>query len=134
MTLSAGVERQTSRTRRLKLASMLSITYRVVSIGTSFYLVPFLTQRMGVSRYGLWLTISSLSAWLTLTDLGLGSALVNDLSAAVAKCDREQEARIIAKHLLPISFLVLSVSLVFFIIFPFVPWRKVVAVSDDINN
>jgi len=134
MTYSTFIQHQSLRAQRLKLASLLSLVHRFVAISTSFILVPFLTTKMGPSRYGLWLTINSLSAWLILTDLGLSSSLVNELSEATSKNDREAESQTLAKHVLPIFVLTVTALVVFFATFPIIPWIRIVAAAGDVSS
>ncbi len=43
---------------------------------TAFFLTPFIIWRIGVSDYGLWLLVVSVSGYFSLFDLGWGRAIV----------------------------------------------------------
>ena len=58
---------------------------------------------LGIERYGLWLIISTILAWLNLSDLGVGNALTNKLSSAFGQ-SQEQDAQ----HLVATAFWLLS--------------------------
>ena len=47
--------------------------------------IPLLLRYLGVERYGLWMTIASATAYLTMLDFGTVSALTNRLSACYAR-------------------------------------------------
>ena len=52
--------------------------------------MPLTVHYLGAERYGVWLTISSLLTWMSMTDFGLaGNALVNVLAEASGREDRE---------------------------------------------
>ena len=51
--------------------------------------MPLTVHYLGAERYGVWLTISSLLTWMSMTDFGLaGNALVNVLAEASGKDDQ----------------------------------------------
>lgn len=56
-----------------------------VNVIISFLLVPIVMDFVSPSQYGIWLTISSMVAWLSLLDVGLGAGMKNRLTEALAK-------------------------------------------------
>jgi O-antigen/teichoic acid export membrane protein len=63
---------------------------KVFSVLIRFATVPLLLSYLGVERYGLLLTISSISAYAMLLDFGVGSALVNELTLLYANDANEK--------------------------------------------
>lgn len=57
---------------------------RASAIGVRLVTVPLLLRYLGPERYGLWMTIASTTAYLTLLDLGTVSALTNRLTRCYA--------------------------------------------------
>lgn len=53
---------------------------RVSAIGIRLITVPLLVRYLGPERYGLWMTIASATAYLTMLDLGTVAALTNRLT------------------------------------------------------
>lgn len=53
---------------------------RVLALAIRFVTIPVLVRYLGNERYGMWMTIASITAYVTLLDLGLVSALVNRLT------------------------------------------------------
>src|SRR5687768_8312192 len=74
--------RARERQRRAMLASGAAAVAKVVRVLTIFASVPLAIGYLGAERYGLWLTISSVAAFLTFADLGLGNGLLNAVSEA----------------------------------------------------
>ena len=81
----AGLERY----RRAGITASSSFIAKALNILISFLSVPLTVHYLGAERYGVWLTISSLITWMSMTDFGLaGNALVNVLAEASGKEDR----------------------------------------------
>lgn len=87
-----------------------SVLYRVLSLAISFAMVPLLINILGVSEYGLWVTLTSLITWVSIFDFGLGYALKNTVTKSLANGDLESaqnETWQILKVTLPISLLLM---------------------------
>ena len=52
----------------------------VIEIFSGFVVAPFLVRKLGVSGYGLWIVIGSLSGYFSLIDLGLRGSVARQLS------------------------------------------------------
>ena len=66
-------------------------------------LVPLYLSYIGSSLYGAWLGSGDLIAWLTLLDLGLGSLMVQRISASFARGDRASTAAYLSGGLLVLT-------------------------------
>src|SRR5437763_767538 len=60
---------------------------RGVNVLVSFLSLPLTIGYLGKERYGLWVTITTMLAWLNIADLGLGNSLTNALAEADGKGD-----------------------------------------------
>ena len=126
----SSANRGLERYRRVGITASSSFIAKALNILISFLSVPLTVHYLGAERYGVWLTISSLITWMSMTDFGLaGNALVNVLSQASGKDDRAG-----AQHYTASAFWALTgVSVLSGIIclagFRFVPLRAVFRVS-----
>ena len=126
----SSANRGLERYRRAGITASSSFIAKALNIVISFLSVPLTVHYLGAERYGVWLTISSLITWMSMTDFGLaGNALINVLSASSGKDDRAG-----AQHYTASAFWALSgVSVVSGTIcvacFRFIPWRAVFRVS-----
>ena len=78
------------RYRRAGITASSSFITKALNVAISFLSVPLTVHYLGAERYGVWLTISSLLTWMSMTDFGLaGNALINVLAEASGKEDRE---------------------------------------------
>jgi O-antigen/teichoic acid export membrane protein len=57
---------------------------KLTSIASVFALVPIVIRYINPSEYGIWITISSILAWVNLFDVGLGNGLRSKLTEANA--------------------------------------------------
>jgi O-antigen/teichoic acid export membrane protein len=90
---------------------------------------------LGAERYGVWLTISSLLMWMSLTDFGLtGNALVNMLSTAHGKDDREAARETVASAFWALIALSAIIGAIFLFVFHWVSWRSVFRVSELVST
>jgi len=89
---SVGQERY----QRIIHSTAAAAVARGVNLIVSFISVPLAVGYLGRDRYGVWITISSLLIFLSFSDFGLGSSLVNSLSGAYGREDRAQAQRLVA--------------------------------------
>ena len=55
------------------------------SIAVSLLLVPLTIHYVNPTRYGIWLTLSSIVGWFSFFDIGLGHGLRNKFAEAVTR-------------------------------------------------
>jgi len=61
---------------------IISFLSKISGLIASFLMIPILLKSIGVEQYGLWVTISSVAAWLMFFDFGLGNSFKNIVSTA----------------------------------------------------
>ncbi len=70
-----------------------AIAGRGVAVMANFFAVPLTVKYLGAERYGVWVTLTSILAYLTIVDMGVGSTAINGISEALAKGDLESAKR-----------------------------------------
>jgi O-antigen/teichoic acid export membrane protein len=119
------------RYRRAGMAAFTSYIAKGLTMLIGFVSVPLTVHYLGAERYGVWLTISSLLLWVSMTDFGLaGNALVNVLSEAAGNDDRESARHYVASAFWALVAIALALGAVFMAVFHIIPWRAVFRVSD----
>lgn len=88
----AEVARAT-RNRRLRRGSVAAVGGRCVTVVVAVASVPVVLHYLGEARFGVWATITSLTALLTFADLGLSNGLVNAITDAESRGDRTSMRR-----------------------------------------
>ena len=65
------------RYRRAGITASSSFVTKALNVLISFLSVPLTVHYLGAERYGVWLTISSLLTWMSMTDFGLAGQCVD---------------------------------------------------------
>jgi len=113
------------RFKRLRLTASAALASKFVRLGVEVASVPIALSYLGRERYGLWLTIGSLVAWMGLADLGLSNGLKNSLARVFGMNDRRTANGYFTTGLLTLSIIALALAAVFFGLFRFIPWLKI---------
>jgi O-antigen/teichoic acid export membrane protein len=130
--ISAEEGRSNERYRRAALTAISSAVAMGTSLLTTLISVRLTVRYLGTERYGLWMTITSFLVMLSFADLGMGNGLLNAISEAHGKDDRESALKNISSAffmLLGIAALLLFIGA---IAYPFVPWPRVFNISSPL--
>ena len=73
--------------RQASLTTSVGIVAKAVAIGVRFVTIPLALRLLGSERYGLWLSLGSVLAWIGFVGPGLGYGLINALSDASGRDD-----------------------------------------------
>lgn len=79
---------------QLKTGAILSYVSVFISIIVALLYTPIMIRLLGQSEYGLYAMIGSVSAYLSILDLGLGNAIVRYVSRNRAIGDKPSESRL----------------------------------------
>ncbi len=97
--LSSDTGLASLRAERLRKATWsVAVGYlaRGLTILVSFISVPLTLNYLDKERYGLWLTINSIIAYLNVTDLGLGLGLQNRVAEARGRGEAEKTGELLS--------------------------------------
>ncbi len=122
------------RSVKIKKNIVESILIKGGSVMVSLIMVPLTIDYINPSRYGIWLTISSMVAWVSFFDIGLTQGLRNKFAGAKAEGDDDKAQVYVstAYALLGSAFLV--VWLLFLSINPLLNWAKLLGVSSEMRS
>jgi O-antigen/teichoic acid export membrane protein len=67
---------------------LLQAVHFFVSVAITFLLTPFVINTLGDYYFGLWVLLTTITGYFTLSELGIGSAVQNHLSICLGKGDR----------------------------------------------
>lgn len=113
------------RTVKAKKHILYSLFLKGISIAVGLAFVPLILNYLDAERYGIWLTLSSIMAWFSFFDIGLGNGLRNRFAEAIAKEDHEL-ARTYVSTTYAILGIIFSVAVVLFLVVnPFLNWQKI---------
>jgi len=98
------------------------------SIAIGFFLVPLTINYVNPTRYGIWLTLSSIVAWLSYFDIGFGHGLRNKFTEALAKGEDEEAKIYVSTTYFSLSVIMAFILVLFLVVNPFLNW------SDILNS
>ena len=99
----------------IKKNIVLSFIFKGIGMLISLLYVPITLHYLNPTRYGIWMTLTSIVAWFGLFDVGLGNGLRNKLAAALAINEYEKANKYVSTTY-AILILIFIVLLVFFFI------------------
>lgn len=123
-------DRERERYRRAALTAGAAAAAKCVNVVAALITVPLTLQYLGPERYGLWMTMSSFIVLLGFTDCGLGNGLVNAISEAHGRNDRELGARNVSSALFMLLGIAIMLGCLCLVAFPFVQWPRVFNVTS----
>jgi len=115
--------RAKERQRRIALAALASGLAKLISIATALISVPLTLNYLGVERYGMWMTMSSLIAMLGFADLGVGNGLLTSIASAKGRDDMQAIKADVSSALAALMLAALAVLTAFGILYSLVDWR-----------
>lgn len=128
--IEGGSHRQ-RRLIALVQGAVTNLGNRIVGMLISLLSVPLTIGYLGTERYGVWVSIGSMLAWLALSDFGLGNGLTNAVTTAAGE-DRPDRVRMhLSNGLLLLSSISVLTALVAAVAWPFIDWGAVFGVRDE---
>ena len=97
-------------------------------------LVPMTINYVDSENYGIWLTLSSMVAWMSFFNIGLNNGLKNKLGEALAKGDLSLGKKYVSTTYALLCLIFIPLMLIVLFIAPFVNWYSVLNVSESVGN
>lgn len=119
------------RTAIVKKNILGSLAIKIVSIATSFLLVPMTLGYVSAEIYGVWLTISSILHWLTYMDVGFTHGLKNRLNECLARKDYEKGKSLVSTTYAIMFVIFVPLSAILIVISPWIDWCSILNVAPS---
>lgn len=129
--ISTPAGRSRERQRRVALTALASASAKGVAVLTSLISVPLTLNYLGVERYGLWMTISSLTALLNFADLGMGNGLLNAISEANGKNDRSMAREYVSSGFFLLFCVAMVLAVLLVVVYPWLDWASIFNVTSS---
>lgn len=113
-----------TRTKVISKNALLSLIVKGGQIVISLLLVRLLLQYLGNYEYGLWITISSVLAWMNMFNLGLGHGMRNKVAESIAQNNLTAAQSYISTTYILLSGISLFIILLFIPAYLFVDWNQ----------
>lgn len=111
-----------------------SFVFKGGSILISLLLVPLTLHYLNSTRYGIWLTLTSIVGWFSFFDIGLGNGLRNKFAEAIAKNNKVLARKYVSTAYAIITIIAALLFMLFFFINPLIDWTKVLNAPENLKN
>ncbi|HSI77688.1 MAG TPA: MATE family efflux transporter [Lunatimonas sp.] len=101
------------------------------SILISLVMVPLTIDYVNPSRYGIWLTLSSIVGWFAFFDIGLTQGLRNKFAEALAAGNFQKAKIYVSTTYAVLTMIFLTVWLVFLVSNSFLDWTTILKVDSS---
>jgi len=118
------------RYTRILQSAVMAFAGRGVAILVSIISIPLTVSYLGTERYGVWVTLSTLLAWLTLADLGLGNGLLNAVAEAYGHDRADLAQRYVATTFWILVAVAAGLGLVAVLLWSWLDWAALFNVSS----
>jgi O-antigen/teichoic acid export membrane protein len=123
--INTFLNKGSERTTLVKKNILANFFIKGLSVLISLLYVPITLNYLNPTRYGIWMTLTSLVAWMGIFDIGLGNGLRNKLAEALAIGDKEKAKIYVSNAYAILSIIVGMVLLLFFIANHWINWSLV---------
>ena len=132
------ITRGNSRSVTVKKNILASFALKGIGLLTSFLLVPLTIGYVSPELYGVWLTLSSILAWLGFMDVGFSQGLKNKLTEAIANEDWDRGKALVSTTYGMMMLIIVPVCIILELLIPILDWASLMNVSavysDEIKN
>ena len=122
------------RSVKAKKNIIASFFIRGISIAISLVLVPLTINYINPSRYGIWLTLSSIVGWFSFFDIGLTQGLRNKFAEAKAKGDNDLAQIYVSTTYAILAIIFFIVWIIFLIANHFLNWAHILNISESMQS
>lgn len=121
----SGNDRTTKAKKNIVWLALL----KGVDIAVYLLLVPLLLGYLNAYEYGIWLTLSSILAWIDSMDIGLGNGMRNKLAESIAKDEIESAHAYVSTTFIALAMIMGCIVIAGTIIYPFIDWYSLIGAS-----
>jgi len=122
------------RSAKAKKNIVASFFIKGISIAISILLVPMTINYINPSRYGIWLTLSSIVGWFIFFDIGLTQGLRNKFAEAKAKDDDSLAQIYVSTTYAVLTIIFSAVWVLFIIVNHFLNWAHILNISENYQS
>jgi len=132
--ISSFINKGHHRSVKAKKNIVASFFLKGISIAISLVVVPLTINYINPSRYGIWLTLSSIVGWFGFFDIGLSHGLRNKFAEARAKNDDELAQIYVSTTYAILGIIFFFVWLLFLVANHFLNWAHILKISENMQS
>ena len=105
--------------------------YKVLNVFLGFAMVSLIVDYLDTYKYGVWVTLTSVSAWFSFFDIGLGNGLRNKFAEAKAKNNMDEARVYVSTAYVVIGGIVIVLLALFFVVCFLLDWNIILNVTQE---
>lgn len=117
------------RSRKSIINIILAFGAKGITILTQLLIVPLTINYVNPTQYGIWLTLSSIIAWIGFFDLGFGNGMRNKFAEAKAKGNTVLARQYVSTTYFAIGAIILCLLIVVQVLNLFLSWPSILRVD-----
>jgi O-antigen/teichoic acid export membrane protein len=121
------------RSIKAKKNIIASFVLKGLSIFINILLVRLTINYLNPTKYGIWITLSSVIGWFGFFDIGLGNGLRNRFAEALANNNNILAKTYVSTTYAVLSLIIIVVLSLFYIINPFLNWTLILNTGNNPN-
>jgi len=129
---SSEIGRSNERYRLIALSTSSSVVSKAFTSLIGFITVPLTINYLGKEQFGLWMVVSSLVAFIQLTDFGVSNGLTNALAEANGKNDRQAAKGYFSSALVAMLGMSILSLLPITLLALLLPWGSILKIQDPV--
>ena len=125
------IKQSGERTKKSLWNVVLSFVAKGLSIILSLLIVPMTIDYINPTRYGIWLTLSSIISWIGFFDLGLGNGMRNRFAESKANNNEILARQYISTTYFAIGSIMTILLIILLVVNQFIDWPSVLNVEQE---
>ena len=131
--VSAYFTKGNERSVAVKKNIAVSLVLKCISILVSLQVVPLTIGYVNPTKYGIWLTLSSIIAWLSYFDLGFAHGFRNRFAEAKAKGDMKLAKEYVSTTYAVLFLLFSVILLITLVVNNYLDWSRILGEFYQFN-
>jgi len=118
------------RSVTIKRNIVFLVIYKGANLAISFFMVPLMLGYLSPSKYGVWVTLTSIIGWFAFFDIGLGNGLRNKFVESKASGDQLLTRTYVSTTYAVIFVIACLLFFFFLLINPFLHWQTILNTDE----
>ena len=123
--------RSSSRSKEAVQNILISFTAKGISILSNLLVVPLTINYVNPTRYGIWITLSSIISWIAFFDLGLGNGFRNKFAEAKAQGNLTLARKYLSTTYFSIAVVVSVIYIILFVVNKHLDWPAILHIDPS---
>lgn len=130
ISLFRGEDRDSEAMRQIALSAIA----KVISVASSLLIVPLTIHFLNETRYGIWLTLTSIIAWISYFDFGLGNGFRNKFAEAKANNDDTLARQYVSTTYFALSVIIFLIWIAAVVVNRYINWPNVLKIDGTYGD